>query len=129
MPLALTAGAQVREWLHIDDAVEALCCVIQRPKMTGVEFVNVGTGVGLSIAELLTTIARLSKSDQQKSVIKLGALRYRDGEAHDLVMDCSCALQVFDFKPQRRLEEGLGQVISFSLSRDPQKIITDDPRP
>lgn len=49
------SGSPLREFLHVNDLAEA--CVFLMNEYDGKEFVNVGTGVDLSIKELAETIA------------------------------------------------------------------------
>jgi len=50
-------GAPRREFLYVDDLADALVFLMER--YSGEDFVNVGTGIDLTIAELAETVARV----------------------------------------------------------------------
>lgn len=98
-------GEQVREWLHIDDAVSALlqACATRPPN--GGALLNIGTGRGITLAALVTHVFELAGAP--RSLVKLGARPYRSGEVHRLVMDSDRAADVLGWTAKTGLDDGL----------------------
>lgn len=75
----LTAGEQKRDFIHVNDVVNAylhlLTCLSSLPG--AFTTFSVGTGTSVSIREFVETVHRLSHS---KSVLRFGALPYRENE-------------------------------------------------
>lgn len=104
-PYEMTAGEQVREWLHRDDAVDA---VVRAAELggEGVEVVNVGTGEGLRLLEVVREAFRAAGADPAR--VLAGARPYREGEVHRLVMDVSRAgAALGGWAPRVALADGL----------------------
>jgi GDP-L-fucose synthase len=97
------SGKPLREFLHVDDLAEA--CLFLMQKYSDIGFVNVGSGVELSIAELAKLIGTL--------VGYTGELTFNasrpDGTPRKL-MDVS-KLASMGWKSSTTLEEGLKRVI------------------
>ena len=56
-PVQIDYGFPVRDFVYVDDAVEALARLVNRPSRKPMAVTNVGTGVGTSIADRVTTAA------------------------------------------------------------------------
>jgi GDP-L-fucose synthase len=98
------SGRPLREFMYVDDLAEA--CLFLMQKYSGQEFVNVGTGEELSIAQLAELI---------KSIVGFeGTIEFDrskpDGTPRKL-MDNS-KLRNLGWKPTIRLEEGLRRVLN-----------------
>lgn len=108
-PLETTPGAQVREWLHLDDAVAALLLAASRAP-AGVETVNVGTGVGVAQRDLVARIFALAEAEA--GLVRVGARPYRRGEVHRLVMDTALArARLPAWAPRTGLDQGLQALV------------------
>jgi GDP-L-fucose synthase len=96
-------GKPLREFLYVDDLADA--CLFLMLHYSDLEFVNVGTGEDLSIADLAKLIGKIVESD--------AALTFNtskpDGTPRKL-MDVS-KLAKMGWKPKTTLEEGLRKVI------------------
>jgi nucleoside-diphosphate-sugar epimerase len=68
----------------VDDAVAALLAAAAAPPAAGVEVVNVGTGEGLALRDVVRRAYELAGADP--GLARLGARPYRPGEVHRLVM-------------------------------------------
>ena len=109
-------GKPVREWLYIDDCVEAMMRAIK------VEYfaypVNIGIGSGVSIKELAEMIKREAGYE--------GALVFDatkpDGAPHK-VMDISLCKETFGWIPQTMLQEGIAKTVRWYIRKtDPAPI-------
>lgn len=103
-------GQQTRDFVYIDDVVEAL---IRAGQADGVDraIINVGSGTEVSINTLLDTVEQVSGLDAYRlysGTEKVGVSR--------LVADITRAQQVLGFAPQVDLAEGLRS----TLARDPR---------
>jgi GDP-L-fucose synthase len=95
-------GTPLREFLHVDDMADA--CVFLMKNYSGLEFVNVGTGVDLTIKDLALLIKDIVGF---KGELKFDSSK-PDGTPRKL-MDVS-KLARMGWKPAIELREGLTQV-------------------
>jgi len=102
-----TAGEQVREWLHVDDAADAVLRAAERAPPGGDPTVvlNVGTGEGVALHDVVAQAFRVAGASPD--LVKAGTKPYRRGEVHRLVMHTARAAELLDFTPRRTLAEGL----------------------
>ncbi len=106
--VALSPGAQVREWLHVDDAARAVLDAAERSP-GGPRVVNVGTGEGLSLRQVTERLATLGGCDP--GLLDFGALGYRLHEPHHLVMDVGLAAELLGWSARVNLDEGLQPIL------------------
>jgi nucleoside-diphosphate-sugar epimerase len=92
-----TAGAQVRDYLHVEDVASAIWAVAQS-ELCGP--VNIGSGQPVTVREILSRIGGITGN---REMIKFGALPYR---ASDPLYVCA---------DNRRLTEGTPWAARFSL--------------
>jgi nucleoside-diphosphate-sugar epimerase len=118
-PFDMTPGEQVREWLHVDDAVEALLAAADAPAPapeTGAT-VNVGTGEGLALRDVVRRAFERCGADP--ALVRPGARPYRTGEVHRLVMTTERARAMLPgWSARVGLDEGLAALAGPSLHRD-----------
>lgn len=113
-------GEQTRDYIYVDDVVQALVAAATAAGINR-QVINIGTGTGTSIKELVALIEKVTGHTAQTIINP--AL---SGGVSALVADTSRARKLLDFRPQVSLEEGLALLIE----RDPQfakgKIISGD---
>jgi nucleoside-diphosphate-sugar epimerase len=103
-PFEMSGGEQVREWLHVDDAVRAvLAAAACDPR--GVSVVNVGTGAGDQLRQVAKKVFLAAGADP--GLVRTGARPYRSGEVHQLVMDVGRARSALGWAAEVELEDGL----------------------
>lgn len=119
--IELTKGEQIRDWIYLDDAVEAYIAVIHnRKKFTGGQFhqLGVGTGVGTSLREFAETAKRVTNS---KANLLFGAKDMKHGE-----LSCSKAdnLELFSlgWEPEYNIEDGIKAIIKSKNSQEEQSV-------
>jgi len=96
-----TAGEQIRDFLYIDDAVNAI--VQAADQQIGGVF-NLSYGQSVSIAEILDTMGQISgKAD----LIQKGKLPYRDNEIFHYALSSEKFQTASGWKPQTKLKKGL----------------------
>ncbi len=97
----VSPGAQVRDFLHVDDAASALWAVAA----SDVEgAVNVGSGEPVTVAEMAGTLGAITGRPQ---LVKLGALPYRSGDPMFVSADVHRLAAECRWNPQRSLGAGL----------------------
>ncbi len=109
-PFDMSEGEQVREWLHVGDAVRALLAAITTAPPESVTTVNVGTGEGVRLRDLVSLVFRLAGANP--SLVRAGARPYRAAEMHRLVMDVSRATAALGgWRPRITLHDGLEALV------------------
>lgn len=110
--IPLTAGHQKRDFIYVDDVVDAFICVLEKTcdQSPGYQEYEVGSGVTISVRELVT----LAKSICGNQVTRLdfGAIPYRSNEPMDVQVDAS-RLHALGWRVCCNLHEGLQRTIDF----------------
>lgn len=101
-PVIRSDGTPIRDYLYIEDAVEAYSRIVEFPSAIG-EILNFGTGVGTSVSELCEMIIEIS-GKKVKPVI-LGEIS--TSEIQEQVLEISKARKILNWLPKITLYEGL----------------------
>ena len=102
-----SAGHQIRDFLHVEDAASALVALLDS-EVTGP--VNIASGKGASVRDLVTEIARqLAKPE----LLRLGALPLRSGEPEQLVADVRRLHDEVRWSPRFDLSAGVKATIEW----------------
>ncbi|MGB8933383.1 MAG: NAD-dependent epimerase/dehydratase family protein, partial [Anaeromyxobacteraceae bacterium] len=110
-PFPMTAGEQVREWLHVSDAVAGILSAAVTPPPDGVDVVNIGTGEGFTLREVVGRIFELAGAP--RDLVQAGAVPYRRGEAHRLLMSTEKARRLIPtWTPRVGLDVGLAELVA-----------------
>jgi UDP-glucose 4-epimerase len=114
-------GTQIRAWCYIDDMVDGLLLVMERPKAVGESF-NIGNARAvMTIFGLANAVVRVLNS---KSVIRFARKDYADIELRVPNVDKARALIGFEAKVD--LEEGIkrtGEFYSNMLSSNSVRVV------
>lgn len=104
--IELTAGEQKRDFVYIDDVVDAFIKVIEHSRSLGRGYWHyaVGTGRTRSVRDIVTMIKTLSGNT--RTVLKFGARPYREHEVMDSPVDIS-ELAKIGWQPRVTLRDGL----------------------
>jgi UDP-glucose 4-epimerase len=99
-------GKQLRDYLYIDDVVEANVLALDRGSG---EMVNIGTGVGTSVNDIVRELKALIgfTSDPIHEAP-------RPGEIQRIYLDASRAREVLGWSPKTEFREGLRRTIEWS---------------
>ena len=100
-------GRILRNFIYIDDVVEALFAAIGRPA-TGPRCLDIGSGVPTTIHQLAQKTA--PRYDAPEPVV-VG--KFRDGDIRAARCDIEAAATELDWRPQRALEGGLGALLGW----------------
>ncbi len=99
-------GTQTRDFVYVDDVVEALVAAATAPTADG-QIINVGSGQESSINNLISQIAAIART-------KANVLYNREasGGIQRLVADISKARDLLHFRPRTGLESGLRTLLA-----------------
>jgi len=102
-PLPMTLGEQTRDFLFVEDAVDALLQAAMTPAARG-EVINVGSGREMRLMDLVRLIEKITG---RREIAKLGAKPYRPYEIMRYALDQRKALQVLGWEARTSLDEGM----------------------
>jgi dTDP-L-rhamnose 4-epimerase len=100
-------GRILRDFVYIDDVVEALFAAIGRPA-TEPRCVDIGSGLPTTIHELAQKIAAICDAPEPVVVAK-----FRDGDVRAARCDIDLATTQLDWRPKWSLEEGLRALLDW----------------
>lgn len=105
----MTSGEQTRDFIFINDVIEAFLLAASTPEAIGKIF-NIGSGIEYSIKEVAEMIL-----DMTGSPIKLffDSLNKRPGEANHFFCDNKKAKELLGWSPKIGLTEGLNKTIEW----------------
>ncbi len=103
----MTAGEQWRDFVHVEDAVAALCALGATPAAHGA-VVNVGSGDPIQLRDVARFARELAGGGPP---IRIGALPYREGEAMDYRFDVSRLTALTGCAARISLREGLQRLL------------------
>jgi UDP-glucose 4-epimerase len=107
-------GSQIRAWCYVDDVVDALLLVLERPEAVGQVF-NIGNPRSVvTVFDLATRIRRLMNSDCE---ITFRPLHYTDVEMR--IPNVDKARKLLGWEPRVDLDEGLVRTIAWYRERQP----------
>jgi UDP-glucose 4-epimerase len=100
-------GAQTRDFIYVDDVIEALISAAQAPAVDR-QIINVGSGEGASLDDL---VAQIAAAVGEKASVLYN--REVSGGIARLVADVSKAERLLGFHPSTRLADGLRKLIEL----------------
>jgi len=106
-PILATGGEQRRDLIFINDLIEGILRATSTEKALG-KIINLGSGRAYAVREIIEKIVKLCDS---KSVVKFGALPYRQGEMFENSSDTTLAEAILDWKATTSLDQGLQRSI------------------
>jgi len=104
--LALTAGAQRRDFIHVDDVVQACALLLQpavQAQLADADALDLGSGEAPTLRSFVETVHSLTRS---RTVLQFGALPYRPHEAMHCQADTR-RLRALGWAPRFDLRAGL----------------------
>lgn len=112
----LTAGQQIRDFVYVDDAVNAVATILAARASQGSGFhaFEIGTGNLTSVADMVRLAKMLTRN--QCTQLNFGALPYRPNEPMEIRADIA-ALAALGWRSQWSLERGLQATIEFERTR------------
>lgn len=105
--IKLTPGEQKRDFIYIDDAVEAYKCILESEIHPVFEEIELGTGYTLSIRDIVSQIHSLTNS---RTKLLFSAYPYRPNEIMVSKADIK-KLQKLGWTPKTKISDGLKNII------------------
>lgn len=99
----MTKGEQYRDFLYIDDLIEAIKKTILIDNLTGSTF-NIASGISFKLSNIAIKIANILNAEDN---LQIGALDYRKSEIMNYTVDIALALDKLNWKPNTSIDEGL----------------------
>ena len=97
-------GETIRDYLHVRDAISAVRSIIEADKKLHGPF-NVGSGVGISINEIIKTLFRVT--GREVPVMHAAARAY---DVPAIVLDSSRLQSAVNWRPQVTIENGIAEM-------------------
>jgi nucleoside-diphosphate-sugar epimerase len=107
----MTKGEQMRDFVYIDDLVDAVKIVLSRPEIAGIY--NIGTGDAPMLKEVALKAEELTGV---RNKLKLGAIPYREKESWEYCLDSSKALRDLQWRASTAIADGLAKTIEYERS-------------
>lgn len=107
-PFEMTAGEQTRDFVYLDDMVEAALRLADTEASFG-KVVNIASGNSVSIKDLALQLARVCGAEE---FLRVGALPYRAGEVYSYAVDAGLLQRMLSWRPETTLEAGLHATIA-----------------
>ena len=107
--IELTEGTQTRDFIYIDDVVDAYMTILQhldKFSKGNIAVFEVGTNQKTSIRYLVSKLKELTHSSSQ---LKFGAIPYRKNEVLDYDVNTT-ALRLLGWKPKVSIDDGLKRI-------------------
>jgi nucleoside-diphosphate-sugar epimerase len=114
VPIDLTPGGQVRDFVYVDDVVRAFLAAGEADIATGA-VVNVGSGAEVTVQRLALTAAAVLGADP--SLLRFGARPYRPGERFAWRAATELAAEVIGWRAATPLRDGLAATNAWLGSR------------
>ncbi|MCH5228537.1 MAG: NAD-dependent epimerase/dehydratase family protein [Muribaculaceae bacterium] len=105
-------GKETRDFVYIDDVVEATIKGLTVPGISGEAF-NIGTGVATDVMKVAET---LNKSYDKKVTIKVNG-NYRLGDIRHNYADITKAKDLLDYEPKWDFEKGIKEFAKWVLTQ------------
>lgn len=106
-------GKESRDFVYITDVVEATCRSIEFP-FQGAVALNVGTGVPVSVSQVVDRVASYFQSESQVSMPG----SFREGDIRHASADITRLQQVLDFVPACEFALGIDKFLTWATTED-----------
>lgn len=107
-PIALTSGAQARDFVFIGDLVRIALAAVRGDLPAGAY--NVATGVGTRVSEVANMIVGITGT---ASAVALGAINHRSDD-HDVLCGNPAKLAALGLAPTTTVQDGLAMTIGWT---------------
>ena len=106
-------GTCIRDYIHVVDLVEGHVAALEYAKSnTGFFPINLGTGIGYSVKDLVVKFEKVSK---KKIIYAIGARR--EGDAPKMYGDSTLALKLFSWKPKYNIDDMIKHTWNWASKR------------
>ncbi len=105
--VATSSGEQLRDFMHVEDVAGALVALLDSPVVGDV---NIGSGVGVTVGEVVDRIVQLVGRPE---LIRRGSLPMQPGEPRRLVADIARLRDEVGYRPRIALADGLAATVRW----------------
>lgn len=110
-PLIYEDGLQSRDFVHVEDIVQANLLAMDNPK-TDYKAFNVGSGKAVSILEIANTLIHLYQKELSPQIVG----KYRTGDIRHCFSDIS-ALSALGYRPRWAIRDGLRDLVRWGMTQ------------
>lgn len=107
----LTKQKIIRDYIYIEDVVDAYLAVISLGEKLSSKIINISTGKGTLLEDVARIIIRKTKANVTADI---GSFPHRDGEVLSLVGNAKKAERLLKWKAKYSLEEGIDKTIAWT---------------
>jgi UDP-glucose 4-epimerase len=111
---AMSRGEQTRDYVYIDDVVEALLLAAVHPDAIG-QVINISSGTPTRIADV-TKLAVDLIGNGVEALLDIGKVAYRQGEAMNYWANRAKAKQLLGWEPGVNLCDGMARTVAYYKS-------------
>lgn len=111
-PMIFEDGKQMRDFVSVDDVVQANLLAMDRKEADGMAF-NIGSGQPISIHG----VAQVLTEELQKKIPAEITGKYRAGDIRHCYADISLARQVLGYEPRYRFRDGVAELVDWLRSQ------------
>ena len=111
----MTMGEQYRDYIYIDDLIEAIIILINNKNLGVGDIFNITYGKSYQIKNIAIKLANLIKKDGEL-LLKFGGIDYRKTEVMNYFTSNQKAKNLLGWHPKTNLEVGLKNIASSFLS-------------
>ncbi len=108
-PLVFEDGLQSRDFVHVNDIVQAFCLALERTSVTDVA-INVGTGRVATILEVAHLLGQALGMPRSPEIVG----KFREGDIRHCIADIERARRLLGFTPRVALEKGIVDLASWA---------------
>jgi dTDP-L-rhamnose 4-epimerase len=114
-PLVFEDGSQLRDFVSVQDVVQANLLAMESPHADGMAL-NIGSGEPISIREVAAELARAMATNIPAQLTQ----KYRAGDVRHCFADISAARKLLGYSPRVRFADGLKDLVKWLYSQQPQ---------
>lgn len=111
---AMSRGEQTRDYVYIDDVIAALLQAAVCSDATG-QVINISSGEPTRIVDVTKLVVGLI-GNSIETLLDIGKIEYRQGEAMNYWADRSKAKQLLGWEPNVSLRDGLARTVEYYRS-------------
>ena len=113
--MVYSGGTLTRDFIYIEDLIKILGQLIQSEISSGLEYLNVSSGIGISIAEVVTQVGEILSADIKQSDVPRPTGVVKNSRLDNLKLKEKVSFKL------HTLEEGLAKYIfsQFAESNKP----------
>lgn len=106
-----------RDFIYIDDVLDVVVKAVEGKGNKG--YYHISTGMDYSIVEIFNLLRQRMNQDTEFEIIPV-----KEGDTSTILIDSTKTKEDFEWEPKTRIEEGIGNAISWYRNHDPEETFT-----